>query len=96
MAESLIEALAGDFDPTQYRDEYREALRELIEARVQGREVVAPAAPEGEAAVVDLMAALRASVDAAKKARADAAGDDPAAATADGPTGRKTRKRASA
>ncbi len=96
MAESLIEALAGDFDPTQYRDEYREALRELIEARVQGREVVAPAAPEGEAAVVDLMAALRASVDAAKKARADAADAEPAAGGADGPTGRKTRKRASA
>jgi DNA end-binding protein Ku len=70
MAESLIEALSGDFDPTQYTDAYRQALESLIEAKVEGHEVVEP---EGEApsggSVVDLMAALRASVEAAKKDR---------------------------
>ena len=48
MAQSLIEALSGDFDPTQYTDEYREALQSLIDAKVDGREVVAPAAAEAD------------------------------------------------
>ena len=67
--------MAGDFDPTQYTDEYRAALQQLIDAKVEGREVVEPAAPrsDGRGNVVDLMAALRASVEAAKAARADAA-----------------------
>jgi DNA end-binding protein Ku len=69
MAKTLIETLAADFDPDQFSDEYREALQKLIEAKVEGREVVAAPAPEGEgAAVVDLMTALRQSVEAAKKA----------------------------
>lgn len=73
MAESLIEALSGDFDPAEYGDGYRAALQQLIEAKVEGREVVvAPAAEGGDGAVVDLMAALRASVEAAKRARTDA------------------------
>jgi DNA end-binding protein Ku len=70
MAQSLIEALSGDFDPGQYTDQYREALEALIEAKVEGHAVVQPAAAEAETGtVVDLMAALRASVDAAKKER---------------------------
>ena len=44
MAASLIETLAGSFDPSQYSDSYREALEELIEAKVAGQEVVAPTA----------------------------------------------------
>lgn len=68
MASSLIDSLTGDFEPEQYTDRYREALESLIEAKVAGREVVAPAAEPGDGgAVVDLMAALRASVDAAKR-----------------------------
>jgi DNA end-binding protein Ku len=67
MAGSLIETLAGDFDPTQYTDQYREALQAVIDAKVAGREVVSPPEPETSGgAVLDLMAALRASVDAAK------------------------------
>jgi DNA end-binding protein Ku len=67
MAGSLIETLAGDFDPSQYTDGYREALQAVIDAKVAGREVVSPAEPETSGgAVLDLMAALRASVDAAK------------------------------
>jgi DNA end-binding protein Ku len=73
MAESLIESLSGDFEPTQYADNYREALQALIEAKVEGREVVQPAEPAADSGtVVDLMAALRASVEAAKQGRAQA------------------------
>jgi len=67
MAGTLIESLSGDFDPTAHTDAYREALEELIEAKVEGHEVVQPvSAGPDTGAVVDLMAALRASVDAAK------------------------------
>jgi DNA end-binding protein Ku len=68
MAEQLVAAMTGDFDASQYKDEYREALMELIEAKVEGRETVAAEEPE-ETNLVDLMAALQASVDQAKKAR---------------------------
>jgi DNA end-binding protein Ku len=71
MAASLVASMAGDFDPAQFTDEYRAALEEVIEAKVEGREVVEAAEPEtsGGGEVVDLMAALRASVDAAKLGR---------------------------
>ena len=70
MAGSLIETLSGEFDPSQYEDGYREALNAVIEAKVKGRAVVRqPADHSGSGTVVDLMAALRASVEAAKKAR---------------------------
>ena len=69
MAEQLIEAMTGAFDPTQYHDDYRAALLQIIEAKVAGEETVA--APEAEPAtnLVDLMAALEASVKAAVEAR---------------------------
>ncbi len=67
MAQSLIETLAGDFEPEEYHDDYREALQELIDAKVEGHEVKSPVADaEPSAPVLDLMAALRASVEAAK------------------------------
>jgi DNA end-binding protein Ku len=85
MAESLIESLSGDFAPEQYSDNYREALQALIEAKVEGREVVQPAEPATDTGtVVDLMAALRASVEAAKEGRsgkAKAGSSAPSAAT---------------
>ena len=73
MAESLVESMAGDFEPEQYTDEYREALQQVIDAKIEGREVVdtSPAKPD-TGQVVDLMAALRASVDAAKRSRGEA------------------------
>jgi DNA end-binding protein Ku len=71
MASSLIETLSGDFDPAQYSDSYREALQAVIDAKVEGREVVQPeGAQPTSGTVVDLMAALRASVEAAKKGQA--------------------------
>ena len=79
MAGSLIETLSGDFDPSQYKDEYREALQQVIEAKVAGHEVKQPEVTQPTAGtVVDLMAALRASVEAAKKERGETATEAPA------------------
>jgi DNA end-binding protein Ku len=76
MASSLIDSMAGSFKPEEFTDNYREALQEVIDAKVEGREVVAPEeTEEAPAAAVDLMAALKASVERAKKAR----GETPAA-----------------
>lgn len=78
MAQSLIDAMSGDFDPSQYADEYREALESLIEAKVAGREVIEPEpTDEKPGEVVDLMAALRASVEAAKKGRGEQVTEQP-------------------
>ncbi|MGP3914126.1 Ku protein [Nonomuraea sp. NBC_00507] len=73
MAESLITTMEADFDPSEYRDSYREALQSVIEAKVAGKEVVAPPVEEEAGPAVDLMAALRASVEAAKREREGAA-----------------------
>ena len=73
MAGSLIDSMAGDFDADEFTDNYRAALQEVIDAKVEGREVVQPEeAEEAPAAAVDLMAALKASVERAKKARGEA------------------------
>jgi DNA end-binding protein Ku len=73
MASSLIETLSGQFDPTQYSDSYREALQAVIDAKVEGREVIAPGGSQpSTGTVLDLMAALRASVEAAKQSQAPA------------------------
>jgi DNA end-binding protein Ku len=70
MARSLVESMSGDFNPDEYTDNYREALQAVIDAKVEGREVVEAEEPQPTAGnVVDLMSALRASVDAAKKSR---------------------------
>jgi DNA end-binding protein Ku len=85
MAESYIAALAADFDPSEYTDNYREALEEVIEAKAAGLEVKAPeeAAPQS-GQVVDLMEALRQSVAAAKAKRGEEGVDSAARAGADG------------
>jgi DNA end-binding protein Ku len=73
MASSLIQSMAADFKPEEYTDDYRAALQQVIDAKVSGKEIVAP--PEVEEApsgAIDLMAALRASVDRAKAARSGA------------------------
>jgi DNA end-binding protein Ku len=80
MARSLLESMAGDFDPSEYTDNYREALESVISAKVEGREVVEVEEAQPNAGnVVDLMSALRASVDAAKKSRGEAPAKKPAA-----------------
>jgi DNA end-binding protein Ku len=75
MASSLIDSMAGEFDQDEYTDNYRAALQEVIDAKVEGREIVSPEEPEAApTAAVDLMAALKASVDRARAAR----GEEPA------------------
>jgi DNA end-binding protein Ku len=72
MAESLIDSMAAEFEPDAYTDNYREALQEVIDAKIEGREVVAPEVEEAPAPAVDLMAALRASVERARASRGEA------------------------
>ena len=69
MAAQLIEAMTGEFDPAAYHDEYREALMQVIESKIEGRETVEVEAPSEPTKLVDLMAALQASVTAAASAR---------------------------
>ena len=72
MAFSLIDLMAQKFDPEQYHDDYRAALMEIIEAKLEGAEIVeAPAPARGK--IVDLMTALKASVEAAKDRKETAA-----------------------
>ncbi|MEW2588819.1 Ku protein [Micromonospora aurantiaca] len=73
MASSLIDSMAGEFEPDAFTDDYRAALQEVIDAKVEGREVVQPEEEEAApAAAVDLMAALKASVERARAARGEA------------------------
>jgi DNA end-binding protein Ku len=70
MAEALIDSLSTKFDPTSYRDEYREELLSLIEQKAEGKEIVAPEAEKPEATKTpDLMAALEESIAAVKEKR---------------------------
>ncbi|HET7027927.1 MAG TPA: Ku protein [Candidatus Limnocylindrales bacterium] len=69
MASQLIDAMTGEFDPTQYRDEYREALMQVIESKIEGRETIEVEPAEEPTKLVDLMAALQASVNAATSSR---------------------------
>jgi DNA end-binding protein Ku len=70
MARQLVSAMTGAFDPAEYKDEYRDALMQVIESKIEGHEVKAPEPAEETGKLVDLMAALEASVNAAKAARA--------------------------
>jgi DNA end-binding protein Ku len=74
MAEQLIASLTSDFDPEKYRDEYRDRVLDLIERKAEGEDIAVAAAPAEEAKPVpDLMAALEASIKAAK---GDGKGED--------------------
>jgi DNA end-binding protein Ku len=80
MAHTLVETLAGDFDPNEFEDDYRGAVEALVTAKIEGGEVKeTPTTTKSSGEVVDLLAALQRSVEAAKTARgespADAAGD---------------------
>ena len=69
MASQLIDSLSADFDPSRFTDEYRDRLLELIQRKAEGEAVVVPEAAPAETGVVDLMAALEASVAKAREAR---------------------------
>jgi DNA end-binding protein Ku len=82
MAEALIGSMTGEFDPTEFTDDYREAMTALLEAKQSGGEVQSvPEVVDDGAAVVDLMSALRRSVERARggSASGSAADDAPAA-----------------
>jgi DNA end-binding protein Ku len=99
MAEQLVESLTEPFEPERYEDSYRNQVLELIDRKAAGEEeVLAPPTPAAEEKVVDLMAALEASVRDAKEARkrhptAKAASGSGGEAEADGakPAGRATK-----
>ncbi len=100
MAEQLIESLSAEFQPSEFHDGYREELMDLIHAKDAGEERVI-AAVEGpeEDKVIDLMAALEASVAAAREARGrhpSTGGSDDAASDEDddAPAAKPTRKAA--
>src|SRR5690348_16497994 len=67
MAINLIEALSGEFEPDKYKDEYREALLEVINHKIEGTPMEAAPAAKPSPKVMDLFETLRASVDAAKR-----------------------------
>lgn len=70
MARQLVESLASEtFEPEKFHDEYREQLLDLIERKAAGEEIVAPPAPEAPAKVLDLVAALEASLEKAASAK---------------------------
>jgi DNA end-binding protein Ku len=72
MAHQLIDSLTTEFDPAQYRDDYRDSVLDLIERKAQGEEIVIEEAPAEAKEVPDLMAALEASIASAKSQGGDA------------------------
>ena len=92
VAHQLIEALADEWDPDKYKDNFQENLKKLIETKLEGGEVTAVEKPKKLAPVVDLMAALKqslAQMEGKKKPAARAKDEEPVAAAASG----KSRRR---
>jgi DNA end-binding protein Ku len=73
LARQLVDTLSGEWDPSEYRDIYTDALRKMIEAKVEGKETTAPELPE-PARVTDLMEALKRSLEKRPRRLAKAAG----------------------
>jgi DNA end-binding protein Ku len=94
MAASLIDTMTEDFDPSLYRDTYREALEALVQAKIEGNDVVRPAGPAGApdkgTGPLDLAETLRASVEAAKASRAKNGAQPGAGSGDEGKTAAKT------
>lgn len=91
MAKMLIEQLAAPFDPNKYTDDYRVALQDAIQRKIAGQSTDVVTAPAAERAnVIDLMAALQASLEATKTKTADKSGSGSRAAKK--PRATRTRK----
>src|SRR4051794_8004428 len=76
IAKQLVESLAGDFDPSKYRDTYRDEVLALVERKAAGEEVaIQPVPEERPAEVPDLMSALQASLDEVRKRTGDGDGE---------------------
>ena len=70
LAETLVDSLSTTFDKVDFEDRYRDALMELVDEKIDGKEIVIVTEDKKEAPVVDIMDALKASIDAAKKKQA--------------------------
>jgi DNA end-binding protein Ku len=80
MAEQLVSSLATDFEPAKYHDDYRQRVLDLIQAKAEGQVIAAPPVTESATPVVDLVAALEASLAAAKAKSTEARSEKPAKA----------------
>ena len=89
MAQQLIDSLSADFDPTKFKDEYRERVLDLIERKANGEEIAVQPQAEDDAPVPDLMAALEASLAEVRSGDSD----EPAAEEAGAPRSRRRRRR---
>jgi Ku protein len=100
MAEALIASMTGEFDPSEFTDDYREAMTALLEAKQSGGEVQqVPEVEDTGGAVVDLMSALRRSVERARGGTSAEDGDDASAdeaPAAEAPAKRAPAKKAAA
>lgn len=92
LAQSLIDALAAEFDPAKYKDNYRENLKAMIEAKIQGEEVVETPAPPA-AQVIDIMEALKHSLAAVKKPAAAARAERAEEEEEEAPSAQARRRR---
>ncbi len=79
LARQVIESIEGELDLREYKDEYQEGLRAIIDAKVAGEEIVEPADVEAPPKVVDLMEALRRSLDQVSSGRKKTAKAEPGA-----------------
>jgi DNA end-binding protein Ku len=91
LARQVIDSLAGDFEPNELESEYRGNLRAMLEAKLAGEEIKVPEPVEEDGPVIDLMEALRLSVDEAAKQKKPAAKAKAKASSSSG-----TRKKAAA
>jgi DNA end-binding protein Ku len=89
MAENLVGMMATEFEPEEYKDDYKQAVLQLVDAKVQKKQVIEAPEPETETTVVDLMSALKASVERAKK------GEAKTKRASSGSSSRTARKKAS-
>jgi DNA end-binding protein Ku len=80
LARQVIESYEGELDLKDYKDEYQEGLRKVIDAKVAGEEIVAPQEEEAPPKVVDLMEALRKSLDRVSEGKKKPAKVEPAKA----------------
>jgi DNA end-binding protein Ku len=96
LAKTLVESLLAPFEPDKYKDEYRENLKAMIQAKVEGKQIVETAAPTHKAPVIDILEALKMSLAEGKKpprsVREASTGAEVSADAADSGKDKKGRK----
>lgn len=97
MANMLVETLSGDFDASEFSDDYADAVEALVKAKIEGGEVErTPTSTKTSGEVVDLLAALQRSVDAAKKGRGEDTSEEAEERAEKAPAKRATTKKTAA